>query len=262
VVKVGPVTLDHAGRRLDWPGCRNARDLGGLPTADGGRIRAGALVRSDAHDELTEAGLAALRDGRVSRIVDLRSTDEAGEHPSPFRDEPFYLLEPYIDPVRDEERDPVAEATAIATYRGGVIRNAHRIVAALTAIADAPPGTVVVHCYAGKDRTGVVVALALRLAGVADDVIAADYAYTAECLRDKHEAALAALTGEEERGVLRERQRSDPDTILAALARVDEEFGGVEPYLRAHGMSVETVARLRARLRDPDSHDHEGQRVR
>jgi protein-tyrosine phosphatase len=243
------VTIDHAGRRLDWPGCRNARDLGGLPTADGGRIRSGALVRSDAHADLTDAGLAALRDGRVSLIIDLRSTDEAARYPSPFRDEPFYRLEPYIDPVRDLERDPVAEATTIATYRGSVLRNAYRIVAALTAIADAPPGTVVVHCYAGKDRTGIVVALALRLAGVADDVIAADYAYTAECLRDKHEAALAALTDDEQRADLREQQRSDPATILAALARVDEEFGGVEPYLRAHGMPAETISRLRERLR-------------
>jgi protein tyrosine/serine phosphatase len=238
------VTIEHAARRLDWPGCCNVRDLGGLPTADGGRIRAGAVVRSDA--------LAGPDFGGhdVSRIIDLRSADEAAKYPSPVAGDPRYLLAPYGDPVRDAERDPIAERTLVATYLGGLERNAGRIVTALTAIAEAPAGTVVVHCFAGKDRTGVIVALALRVAGVADDVIAADYGYTAECLRDRHEAALAACADEDARNELRDQQRSDPATILAVLRRIDDDYGDVPAYLRSHGMPAETLSRLRSRLTD------------
>lgn len=235
-------------RRLAWPDCQNARDLGGLPAA-WGRLRAGALVRSDDLGRLTAEGAAALRAYGVSRIVDLRDTAEAMTQAHSFVSDPVYRLLPLIDPTREPDRDPVAERTRAATYRGSVLRNARTIVAAVAAIADAPVGAVVVHCAAGKDRTGMVVALVLSAAGVPDDVIAEDYSYSADCLRERHEAALAGVSDSVKRAVLVEQQASPPEAILDMLRLVSATHGDARRYLLENGLSSGQLDRLLARLR-------------
>jgi protein tyrosine/serine phosphatase len=84
---------------LDRPACRNARDLGGLPTQDGGRIRGGALLRSDRHTGMTPASVEAVRAAGVSRIVDLRRPHELAERPSPFAGDPAYTHVPLLPEV-------------------------------------------------------------------------------------------------------------------------------------------------------------------
>jgi protein tyrosine/serine phosphatase len=236
-------------RRLHWPDCRNCRDLGGLPTSDGRRIRAGALIRSDSLDRLTPEGVRALRDRGVRRIVDLRSPEEAAAYPGPFVADPAYRLVPLVDPTNADE-DWTARDTLSAIYRASVEVNAPFIAACVAAIADSPAGTVVVHCYAGKDRTGLTVALALTVAGVPADVIAADYAYTAVCLREVHETRLATVTDPVERLALAEKMSSRPETILDTLAHVADRYGDVVGYLRTHGLTTVALADLRNRLRD------------
>jgi protein tyrosine/serine phosphatase len=232
---------------LDWAGCGNVRDLGGLPTVDGGMTRHGALVRADSLDQLRTPGLAALQAYAVRRIVDLRSVEEAAARPVNL---PGYLLRPLIDPSAESRRDVEAESTLAHVYRASLSRNAANIVAAVTAIADAPDGPVVVMCSAGKDRTGMVVALTLRVAGVTDDAIAADYAATAACLAARFEAELAVVD-DDARERMRRWQSSEPTTILAMLSHLDTDHGGAVAYLRRHGMPEETTIRLRERLRGP-----------
>lgn len=241
--------MTEADRRLHWPDCENVRDLGGLPTVDGGYIRHRALVRADSLHRLTPAGLAALRGYGISRIIDLRSEREAGDLPGPLASDPRYRLLPLVDPRADEQRDPAAETTIEAVYRGSALRNVRNIVAGIAAIADAPAGPVLVHCVAGKDRTGMMVALALRVAGARDGAIAADYAYTAVCLRDRFAAELAGAGDEAARQRLREGQSSHAATILGMLAHLDERYGDVPRYLLAHGVSADQLSRLRQRLR-------------
>ncbi|GAA2635728.1 tyrosine-protein phosphatase [Dactylosporangium fulvum] len=216
-------------RRLSWPECRNVRDVGGLPTVDGGAVRAGALVRADSLHRLTPEGLAALRAHGIRRVVDLRSADEARECPGPLTGDPMYRLLPLIDPVADTRRVPEDEPTRALTYCGSLTRNGSYIAAGLAAVADAPEGGVLVHCAAGRDRTGMVVALALRVAGVADEVIAEDYAYSGECLDDP--------------------ETSEPETILTMLRHLDATFGDAAAYLRTHGLTEDQVTSLRQRLR-------------
>ena len=79
--------------KLDWPHCKNVRDLGGL-----GGLRTGALVRSDNLDQLDSAGIAAVRAAGVRRIVDLRSEWECEKYPSPFAGDPIWLNVPLVDP--------------------------------------------------------------------------------------------------------------------------------------------------------------------
>lgn len=234
---------------LAWSGCLNARDLGGLPTADGGAIRSGALIRSDSPHWLSDAGVRAVRSLPVARIVDLRSAAEAERDPSPFAGDPAYRLLPMIDPSREHERDP-DERSRAAIYIGSLRRNGHRIVAGVAAIADAPDGAVLVHCHEGKDRTGIVIALALAVAGVEPGAIAEDYALSAHCLQERYDADLAALSGESEREWLRELQRTDPATMLRFFEALDEQHGGAAAYLRAGGLTPEQLDRLRRRLLD------------
>lgn len=246
-----PIWLTHLmlEATLHWPDCHNARDIGGLRLSSGGRVRAGALIRSDSLDRLTPAGLAAVKAAGISRIIDLRSAAELAHTPSPFAAEPIYTHRPYIDEVADRDRDPVAEATQLATYQGGLARNGRHIAAAIVAVATAPAGPVVVHCAAGKDRTGVVVAVILDYAGVAREEIAADYALTATRLRPRYEAELAAA-GPANRAELRAWQSSRPKTILATLAHMDSQFGSAAAYLARFGVSPDHLRSLHNRLID------------
>jgi len=201
--------------RLRWPDLRNARDLGGIPTTGGGQIRERALVRTDNHDRLELAGLDAIRSYGVSRVIDLRWQWEASKYPSPLAaDERYRLVPACFDPTGDEDIPP-------DSYRLMVDASRDRLAAALTAIAEAPPGGVVLHCHAGRDRTGVVVALALHLAGVSAESIATDYALSDTCL---------------------------PVTMINTLAHVETEYGGVPEYLIGSGMTPAQLAAIRARL--------------
>jgi protein tyrosine/serine phosphatase len=125
------------------------------------------------------------------------------------------------------------------------------VVAALRALAAGGPGASVVHCAAGKDRTGVVVALALAVAGVEHDEIVHDYAMTAEVI-DALVAKLAASPTYAEDMGRRDVASHTPraDTMDRVLTLLDERFGGPVGWLEAHGFGPDERAGLRARLRD------------
>lgn len=225
------------------------RDLGGLPVAGGGSIRPGALIRSDSLDRLDPDGLLAFAEQEVSLILDLRGPGEADQRPHPFADDPRYRLVPMIDPRRERTRDRSVERTLGMIYRSSLDRNARCIVDGVAAIADAPPGGVVVHCAVGKDRTGMIVALVLSALGVPDEEIANDYQLSADCLRDEFDEVIASLDGEE-RARIAERMSSRRETILQMLEHAREHYGGAEGYLLAQGLGSDRLQRLRNRLVD------------
>jgi protein-tyrosine phosphatase len=251
-------------RVLDWEGCFNVRDLGGLTAGDGRGIRWGALVRSDLPVRLTQRGRQALLDHGIRLIVDLRFSDEVvvdwdaypfkGEEGAPgpaYRHAP---LHDWGDDGPDEER--VARYRAAQT-RAELIRldldlNRDGIAAAVAAIADAPDGAVLVHCHAGKDRTGIVVALILSLLGVSDDEIATDYAITAENIEP---LIVEWLDSQSDDPVERERLRNlampGAEAMLDALEHLRERYRSAEEYLRAGGITGAQITRLRERLLEP-----------
>lgn len=237
-------------RRLVWEGCLNARDLGGYPTVDGRETRWGAIVRSDNLSQLTEGGCSAVIAYGVRSIVDLRTLQEIAEHPNPFaRPGPHGLAYTNVSLI-DPAADPPPDFTTLANdYKHLLDRFQPQVAAIMTAIAGAPAGGVLLHCMAGKDRTGVVSALLLELAGVLRETIAADYALTAECLRPREEAWLANGPGERadrERELAKYMPRAE--VMLEVLEHLDRRYGGVEAYLLAAGVALEDISRLRARL--------------
>jgi protein tyrosine/serine phosphatase len=229
---------------LDWPNCRNVRDLGGLPTAGGGRIRPGTLIRSDSLQYLSAAGVDAVRRADVSRVLDLRSKAELEQAPTPFTHDPLG----HWVPVQDPADPPHGMDTIVAVCNDMLDRHPERFAEALLAIADAPPGAVVVHCHGGKDRTGMVVALALSVAGVPVDEIVADYFVTRERLAPWMAQQLADEPDESLHAEMLEFRDTREESIVAILDHLATAYGGPEAYLRQAGLSTAQLDLLRRRL--------------
>lgn len=227
-------------RFLDWPDCLNARDLGGLPLGGGVTVRPGALVRSDNFDRLTPAGVAAVRAAGVSRIVDVRTPGECERYPSAFATDPLRRNHPVN--AADEPYDATLDLAG--QYLQTLDYNAAGYASAVAAIADAPPGCVVVHCHAGKDRTGMVVALALTLAGAEPAAVAEDYAVVGE-------PDIIRLVGGSGPATSPDLEAPRAETMLAFLDRLRSERGGAEGFLGRAGLAAEQVRALRERLRSP-----------
>jgi protein-tyrosine phosphatase len=234
-------------RRVEFPQLHNARDLGGLPTVDGGRTLWRSLLRSDDLAQLTPAGVRALADYGVETILDLRWPEEASAYPGPLpaalprlRYERVSLLTGTEDEWRLRSRDVTKELWKCAVLEHARAELRH----VLEVIADAAPAPLLFHCVAGKDRTGLVAALLLALADVEPAAIAADYAQSSGNLAEEY---------------LRRYPQSDAARILDALRCPPEgaynmlEFlgraGGVRAYLAGIGLAARDIARLRARLR-------------
>jgi len=227
-------------KHLEWPGLANVRDLGGLPV-NGGIIREGALIRSDSLTRLTDPD--TLRDAGVTRIVDLRRPNESPED-HPFADDEMYVNLPVEDPADPKN----ATSTMGALYLEMLDARPDLFAAALGAIADAPPGAVVVHCAAGKDRTGLVAGLALSVAGVEPEAVAADYALTADRLAPYVEHELGKIEDERQRAYFRQHTSTPAEFMTAVLEHLEDKYGGAEAYLRSGGMTDEQLSALRERL--------------
>lgn len=234
----------YAPLHLDWPGCLNARDLGGLPTESGGRIRRGALIRTDGHHKLTPDGVAAIRAYGVSRILDLRRQRELDVEPSPFFGDPLYQHLPVQNPA-----DPDHEWMTLADiYIAMLDLRPDLFTSAVIAVAEAPPGGVVVHCAGGKDRTGLIIAFALTVAGVSREHVAADYALTELRLAEEAAAHLETIADPRVREIVRGLQPTPPANMVRVLDHLTERYGSVEGFLEAGGMTADQRDALRARL--------------
>jgi protein-tyrosine phosphatase len=253
------VTLHR--RELAWEGCLNVRDLGGHRTADGGETRYGAVVRADSVRQLTEAGWQAAVDYGIRTVVDLRGDEELEADP------PAELpVEVLHVPFMEENEAAFAEVEAVGRAAGeaagdDVARRTRdvyliflehfkrNVAAALRAVARAPQCGVVVHCVGGKDRTGLLTALLLHLAGVDAEQIGADYALSEERLRPRHDVWIAEAETEAERERLRRVLQSPAASIVGVLTALDERYGSVEDYLRSAGLTDEELQLARTRLR-------------
>lgn len=266
---------------LELDGAVNARDLGGLPTVDGRTTRPGVLLRSDNLQDLSVGDVRLLLDGYGLRtVLDLRSTGEVHlEGPTPLvrtavRHHQLSLIPEWDgEPDRDEVERAVEQAVetrrlaerALPTldltpaerdptdltghYVGYLSTAGANVARALRVLADADSGTTLVHCAAGKDRTGVVVALALSLVGVTREAVVADYLRSAE----RAEAILRRLQSTASYGPsLTGVQVADitprAGSIEGLLDHVDRAYGGPHALAAALGVSEEEVARLGVRL--------------
>ena len=245
-------------RDLTWDGCLNVRDLGGHSTEDGGETVYGSIVRADSVSELTPGGWEALVAYGIRTVIDLRGDHEREDDPPgelpvtvehvPFMEASEAEWEEIAGELERLDELPVADATREA-YVIFLERFKPNVGNALKAVAEAPEGGVVVHCVGGKDRTGLLTALLLHLAGVPTEEIASDYALSEERLRPRHDAWLEAAETEAERRRLERITQTPPQVISGLFEELERRYGGIEDYLRSAGVSDEDLARARARLR-------------
>ena len=279
-----PVASLHSGRWIEIEGVVNMRDLGGLPTADGGAIAARRLIRSDNLQDLSSAAVDHVVSVLgVRDIIDLRSDTELhviGDGPLrvveslvhhhhsllPERASPAGPRDAAtISTAAQEDREPVLDTGLGAPghrhdgrrdarfwadhYLGYLSKRPDSVSAALEVISRSA-GATIVHCAAGKDRTGTVVAMALAVAGVPDEVIIEDYVLSAERITHILERLAGdPIYGEALRSQPIEDQRPRAETMQSILASLADGFGGASGWLRAHGWTTEDLDRLRTRLR-------------
>jgi protein-tyrosine phosphatase len=240
---------NEATRALAWDACLNVRDLGGLTTTDGRRVRRGALVRSDQLCRLSDGGRTALVAHGVRTVIDLRNPAEAEKDPDPIWHEHGvdYLLIPQQSEQLWRELEPVAR-TRSERDSAVIDRRAEQIAAMARAVANAVPGGVLIHCLAGKDRTGIAVAMLLSLVGVSEADIAEDYSLTVPNLAAELTSALAAAPDDEARARLVRSYDASVETMLATLEHLRTRHGGAKAYLTRAGLSDADIERIRARM--------------
>jgi protein-tyrosine phosphatase len=178
-------------RHVPLTACFNFRDLGGLETADGRRVRSGVLFRADTLHRLTPEDLDVLRGMGLRTVIDLRTPDELDRHgriPLADHDEVVHHHLPMVDELRTDDAVP-DESAPSAEVRGDmyvrlVEQGGGAVVKALELLVADGALPAVFHCTAGKDRTGVLAALVLGQLGVPDAAIAEDYALTELSLPD------------------------------------------------------------------------------
>ena len=220
-------------RTVEIPGVPNVRDLGGLEAA-GGTIRRGLLLRSAAFEDLAPQGADVLVRLGVRTIIDLRLPAERAARPS--RVHGFSGLagvaEVRIPLVPDFEGSP---DTAEGSYVFMVERGAPNIGAVIARLAEPGSLPAIVHCAAGKDRTGLVVAALLSTLGVPIAQVHADFLRSNEALGERlvYPAQASALD--------------------AALARMAETAGSVQGFLERNGVAPQALAALHARLLEQPS---------
>ena len=242
-------------RTLVWDGCVNVRDLGGLPTEDGGTTRFGAVVRADNVTLLSDEGWNALVGYGVRRIVDLRYDDEAAAEPA-HRVGIDVVHAPLIEESArfDELDERLAGITEPVAWRRAnylmvlewVPENFAR---AVRAVVGAPGGTVLVHCAGGVDRTGLVVALLLRVAGVPVDAIADDYAQSEANWAPSRNEWIAEAADPAERAKRTILTVMPAAAMHEVLVELEARHGSAADYLIGGGVSTQELATARAKLR-------------
>jgi protein-tyrosine phosphatase len=239
---------------IELEGAANVRDVGGLPLNAGGSVRPGGLIRADNLQGLTAHDVRRLVDDyKVRAVADLRTgTEVTSEGPGPLTDESAVRIVhaslypegtvarvadtdagPVVLPWQDRPRDERKSAARV--YLGYLASRPDSVLGTLRLIAHTD-GATIVHCAAGKDRTGVVVALALDAVGVTRSAIVADYASTAERMTPLLARLAASPTYAREIWVSEpDRHTPRPDTMTGFLDAIDEEHDGTLVWLATHG---------------------------
>jgi protein-tyrosine phosphatase len=250
-----PLVLTE-NRHLPLEGTYNVRDIGGYATADGQQTRWRTIYRADSLHRLSLAAQEFLLGYGLRTIIDLRLPGEVSAAPNVFATGGVVRYR-HHSVLGDTQRGATSTISLAQMYRH-ILDNAQETIAAALAILAEPDALpAIVHCTAGKDRTGLVIALLLGLARVPDATIAADYALTARYLEGDfwHEARQRASASGYDWAQYQQFLACPPELMLETLGYIDERYGGIPGYLRQIGLSETQLTALRAALVVPAGND-------
>jgi protein-tyrosine phosphatase len=246
------------GRHVAVGGTLNFRDTGGYPLAGGGVTRWRRLLRSDGLHRVDGDGLGLLGTFGLRTVLDLRTNAEAQIAPSPVDDlARSGALTMQVSLIGEDFDELPAELPGI--YDFIIDERAGAIGAAIRALARPGALPALVHCTAGKDRTGIVVAFALSAVGVPDDFVAADYALSGTYLDPQHTPTIAQVqesTGLGER-LTAALLASPPELIIRAIGRARRQAGSLAAYLATCGVTCAELTALRSAL-VTEGEEHDG----
>ncbi|MEW9920267.1 tyrosine-protein phosphatase [Marimonas sp. MJW-29] len=241
-------------RRLEIPGLLNVRDLGGYRTHSGLITKWRRLLRGDGLHRLTREGVQLLNSEGLTSVIDLRSHAELEEEPNPYLDEAqvgFHHKPIYDDlaPAMMATHEAAKDDPLVGFYLTALLERSEAMRDILATIASAPKGAILFHCTAGKDRTGLVAALLLEIAGVDRETILADYSLTGDFIADLVEELLDRTRqsgGDTERHA--QFLACAPLTMATTLEQIDRRHGSVSNYLKDIGLPAGDLSNLRDRL--------------
>ncbi len=252
-----------AERVFSLEGAVNFRDLGGYMTEDGRRVRWGCVYRSGTLTNLTDGDLDLLTSGEIKLICDLRTDEEVADEPDRVPDGATYR---HI-PVRNEnapsrlerlvgmlfKRSQLQQILQDTYTRVTIDENPDVIGDILNAITDKANLPMVIHCAAGKDRTGIVSAILLAVLGVPDETIIADYTLSNHYYENFREIADRAIGHMNRLGFSADSVYpflvADANTLRVTLNHIRDTYGSIESYLNDKaGVSIEAQGQLRDML--------------
>ncbi len=250
---------------LSTEAIHNLRDYGGYSAADGGRVTTGMLFRSGHHAEATETDLGTVSDLGLSHVIDLRGDSERARHscrrPEGFEAEVLFFegetagLAPHLE-AAEGSVDAVSAHRAMVELYGALPDRAglNWILKQYFAALAEGQGASLVHCAAGKDRTGIAVDLLHHILGVHPDDAMHDYLLTNHSPRNEERIAhgmqlMGGKYGAKDEASMRVLMGVDAEFLDAARRSVKERFGSTDAYLaETLGVDEARKARLRERL--------------
>lgn len=239
--------LDKEQRVIRVEGAYNVRDLGGYTTQDGRTTRWGTYLRADGLHRLTEESRSALVNIGVGTIIDLRHGKEVEDKKNVFADDSrvHYHHVSLINPASLATR----QISSLGDMYIGMLEGSQaELLRVFTLLSDHDRPAALYHCAAGKDRTGVVSALLLDLAGVPHATITEDYSLTAVCIAP----IMDELRGDRPTDMPADLYENfigcDPANMDSMLRHLTGRYGNAESYLLAIGLTGERIQEIKERL--------------
>lgn len=241
-------------RRLPLENLYNARDLGGY-IVDGHKCTKWfRFLRTDNMTHASESDRSFLKDYGLRTVIDLRSIEEVSDEPNPFKNDSdvhYYhcslLVNDITKPTRTQLLDLVQGGNVLVSLYSGMLEDAKEVMKEIFEIIAQSEGTVLYHCTAGKDRTGVISALLLGLVGVKDADIINNYQETFYYLNESpfiHERATGVKMTKEMKELKDKFLNSDAENMRLFLEFVYDNYGGVKEYLLKIGIQQDVLDKI------------------